>query len=110
MNNKIIIWKCDNCGNINYSNPFRHHSMEYCNCDQSGMDLETYGNRILGDVTILEEINPFFDEIIICMIEQGFTENIFRCEENISITLNEIYFIRDLEDNIIKDYIKEVYK
>jgi len=110
MNDKIVIWKCNNCNKVNFSNPFRHHLMDICECDQSGMDLETYGNRIMGEVTILKKVNTHFNEITACLINQGYKEFFVLFNDSIHITLEGIYLIREFEDEIIKDYIKEVTK
>ena len=102
-----MIWKCLNCNKVHYSIPFRHHAMDYCECEQSGVDLETYGCRIIGEVSILKEINGFFDEILICMKEQGF-DYFIKFRGKLCVDLIGHFLARNLEDEILKDYIKGV--
>lgn len=58
MNYRKVKWKCKECGHIGISDPFEHHKMDYCPCGKTGMDLETYSCRMMGDIEIVKKI-PF---------------------------------------------------
>ena len=46
---KVIIWRCRTCGDVVVSYAREHHFMNYCECDGSGVDLEDYGCRMMGN-------------------------------------------------------------
>ena len=52
---KIIEWECSHCKEILKSYSKEHHQMDTCKCKKSGIDLEEYGCRIIGDAKILKE-------------------------------------------------------
>ena len=106
---QIMIWKCLKCNSIQYSNAFEHHKMDICPCDNSGIDLETYGCRMMGKLEILENQNGYFDELLICLREQGY-EKYFVELDKLYVTLVGVMFVRNLEKEIIKDYIKEKWQ
>ena len=108
MNDKIVIWKCKDCGKLNWSNPFRHHQMDTCECGKSGMDLETYGCRTMGNVEIIKKIQSFFNEIVIGMQEQGYygLDYFVRMDNKVYITMKTVLIIREIEDDIIKKIIE----
>ena len=102
----IMIWQCSECKSIQYSNSFEHHTMNYCKCGKSAIDLETYGCRLLGSPKILKKMNGYFDELVICLREQGYKELFVNMEDKIWITLEGVWFVRELQKEIIEDYIK----
>ena len=55
MVNKIIKWECPHCNDKKKSYSLEHHKMDTCKCGKSGIDLEEYGCRIIGDAKILKE-------------------------------------------------------
>lgn len=100
-----IKWKCRECGDIVISNKFRHHQMDFCKCGKTGVDLETYQLRMSGFPDEVERYNyNFFDELVICLKEQELLElnlmNQARKDGRITITLQEVVFIRQMEDEI----------
>jgi hypothetical protein len=81
--------------------------MDVCKCGASGLDVEEYVSRIMGSYKFLESYDyNFFDEIVLCMKEQGTLEfkfiNRARTDGRISVTLQEVVFIRKLEDEILE--------
>lgn len=59
-----IVWKCLSCGEVRESDPLKHHKMDYCiKCGESGVDLETYSCRVMGNVKFLKRISPNFLEL-----------------------------------------------
>jgi len=54
---KVVIWKCKNCKRINVSYAREHHCMDMCFCKQSGMDLEYYRTRYLGEIKIIGKLD-----------------------------------------------------
>lgn len=101
----IMIWQCPKCKSIQYSNTFAHHQMDYCKCQETAIDLETYGCCYMGDPEILERRGGYFDELLICLREQGFNE-FFVETDKIYVTLNGVWLVRSLEKEIIMEYIK----
>lgn len=105
----IMIWQCLECKSIQFSNSFEHHQMDSCKCGKSAIDLETYGCRFLGSSKILKKLDGYFDELVICLREQGFTEFFVDMESKIWITLEGVMFVRELQKEIIEDYIKNTW-
>lgn len=101
----IMIWQCLKCKSIQYSNAFAHHQMDYCKCQETAVDLETYSCRYMGSPEILERRDGYFDELLICLREQGYTEFFVELEK-IYVTLEGVFLVRSLEKEIIMEYIK----
>jgi len=81
--------------------------MDVCKCGKSGLDLEEYMTRMMGSYKLLERYDyNFFDDLVIGMKEQGWLEfnfiNKARTDGRISVTLQEVMFIRKLEDKILE--------
>lgn len=69
----IVIWKCKNCLDVRASSSLQHHRMDICKCDSSGMDLETYGNRVMGFIDIIEVYETgILRDMAMSMNEQGY--------------------------------------
>jgi len=83
--------------------------MDFCDCDCSGVDLELYGERRMGNVVELESIGGFFNELLECARLQGFDDFFVKIGEQEYITLECSMKIGDLQDEIIKHYISETY-
>ncbi len=49
-----LIWKCVSCGDVVVSFSQPKHSMEYCECGNSGVDLDEHSQGISGKI---EEIS-----------------------------------------------------
>ena len=83
--------------------------MNVCKCKCSGVDLETYQCRIMGDVKCLAELDyNFFDEILLCMDEQGFELNHYLSNIQGDTWIFVDYEpVKKLEDKIIKELLKE---
>jgi len=105
-----IKWQCAKCKEILVSNSKRHHQMDNCKCGETGVDLEEDYSRWIGHPVEIERYDyNFFDEIVLCMREQGFLEMeeyfdiIGHSPSNkIIITLQEVIEIRQLEDEILE--------
>ena len=56
MKNPIVrlIWKCISCGDIVVSHSNLIHTMDYCECGKSGIDLDEHSQGITGKI---EEIS-----------------------------------------------------
>ena len=108
-------WTCPVCNDTVISISGRHHSMDYCKCKASYCDYEEYGLRWGGNKIVelikkkqfkTEKIDMnFFDELILCMQEQGFKIPIeFVNLDALGPFYYEDYsFVRKLEDKIIED-------
>lgn len=104
-NYSYCIWKCLSCGKINYSIPQRHHQMDVCKCDNSGMDLDIYLCTIMGEVKVIENLDfNFFGDLVNCMEEQGYLE-LVSVNDMLFINWEQAEMIRDMEDEILTDYI-----
>lgn len=100
-----VIWKCGSkCQEVKVSISGRHHQMDICSCGDSGLDLEEYVCRFIGNVKTLKSLNyNFFDELIIDFREQGFFEEL----EDAPNRFHLIMSLRDIEDDILKDLLKD---
>jgi hypothetical protein len=49
-------WKCVYCGDILVSDSKERHKMDMCKCGKSGVDLEEYYSRWIGNPELLEEV------------------------------------------------------
>lgn len=98
-----IKWRCKYCGDVKISNSKRRHQMDICKCKKTSIDLEGGYMRVFGlhEILKLYDYN-FFNEILICMLEQGFEEGFFILGDKKYIHLNKVFQIRKLEDKIIK--------
>lgn len=104
----IQLWKCLECGRINYSIVERIHEMNICKCDKTGVDIDPYLCRTMGNVEFLENLDyNFFDEIIMCMQAQdiGFNYIVFECFPFGQVTRIDFNEIRNIEDEICKDLV-----
>jgi hypothetical protein len=91
-----IKWECG-CGKVFISNTNRYHQLDICKKCGSFLDAETYYCRLGGDYMHIESYNyDFFTELVLCMKEQGLSEFI----DTNYLTLKEVMFIRELEDEI----------
>ena len=103
-----IKWQCPECEDIVISNTKRRHQMDGCKCGKSAVDAEEGYTRVCGTtVNFLENYDyNFFDELVLCIKEQGFLENYnldYLFNDKITLTLQEVIFIRDLEDEICEN-------
>ena len=109
-------WTCPVCFDTIISISGRHHSMDYCKCKKSYCDYEEYGLRFGGNKIVelihkkqfkTKKINMnFFDELILCMEEQGFeipTKVIPDLAGFGPFSYYDYSFIRKLEDKMIED-------
>ncbi len=95
-------WKCRTCKQTVFSNSNRRHTMDFCECGVSGIDLEQDYMRVQGFPGKVEEYDyNFFDELVICMIKQGFRDGIFKDEDGIWLDIETVLTLQDLEDKII---------
>ena len=53
--NTIMEWICPHCKDKKKSYSSEHHKLDVCKCGKSGIDLEEYCCRIIGDAKILKE-------------------------------------------------------
>lgn len=75
--------------------------MDVCKCGASFLDLEEDYARFSGYYKPLEIYDyNFFDEILLCMSEQGFKPFIIIDKKYIDLTT--VYLIRELEDEIME--------
>jgi len=74
--------------------------------------METYCVRTLGNVDYLKTLKyNFFNEILLCAREQGIPLEVKEIlVGNTPDRYWDIQWIKDLEDEIIRDLIKEKYK
>ncbi len=106
-----IKWVCKKCEDIKVSNTNRRHELNSCKCDSSYCDAEEGYTRWGGEAMGLEDYDyNFFDELVICMKEQGYdtTIKIFDPFQNIYklyLPMEKVYIIREMEDNIMESLI-----
>ena len=50
MNPIKLKWKCEDCEDIVISYSHLKHTMDYCECGKSAVDLEEYYQRNIGKV------------------------------------------------------------
>lgn len=94
-----IKWECG-CGKVFISNSNRRHQLDGCNKCGSFLDAEEYYFRVGGNYMFIKSFNyNFFIEIVICMMEQGLLEFV---DANY-LTLQEVMFIRELEDKLCEE-------
>jgi hypothetical protein len=54
-----VTWKCGYCGDKVISNSEKRHTMDMCECNRSGYDLELYYTRTIGDkITVIATDTP----------------------------------------------------
>jgi endogenous inhibitor of DNA gyrase (YacG/DUF329 family) len=46
----ILTWKCGYCGSVQVSDSSKRHSMDFCKCRESAVDLEQWYQRNVGNV------------------------------------------------------------
>jgi hypothetical protein len=100
-----IKWECG-CGKIFISNSNRHHEMDACDTCGSFLDAEEYYFRVGGNYMFIKSFNyNFFDELVLCMKEQGFEVPIrpFEDFENFPYYYYDYSFIRKLEDEMCEE-------
>lgn len=102
-----IKWECG-CGKVFISNSNRRHDMDVCDTCGSFLDAEEYYLRCGGNYMFIKSFNyNFFDELVLCMKEQGLLElqsfNYSREDSRICIPLIEVLFIRELEDEMCEE-------
>jgi len=51
-----MIWKCPECGDVVTSDDNERHTMDYCKCKETAVDLEQHYCRFMGDPIVLERI------------------------------------------------------
>jgi hypothetical protein len=94
-----IKWECG-CGKVFISNSNRRHDMDVCDTCGSFLDAEEYYLRCGGSYMFIKSFNyNFFDELVLCMKEQGLLEFV---DANY-LTLQEVMFIRELEDEMCEE-------
>jgi hypothetical protein len=85
--------------------------MDTCKCGRSFIDLEEGYCRAGGCPSTLKDINyNFFDELLLCMKEQGYPRKIvsqFISELAFYYDYYDDGFIRKLEDKMIKELIDD---
>ena len=52
---KKITWECGKCKSVQESFSNKRWDMDVCECGYSGMDLEEFYSREMGEVIILKE-------------------------------------------------------
>lgn len=107
-------WTAPCCGDVIISIDYRHHELDECACGKSYCDYETYGIRWGGNKICellqkkqfkTEEIDMnFFDEIVLCMKEQGFEIPIKVVDLGWMgpYKYYDYSFVRELEDKMVK--------
>lgn len=103
-----IKWQCAKCKEILVSNSKRHHQMDNCKCGETGVDLEEDYSRWIGHPVEIERYDyNFFDEIVLCMINQ--LEGIDKdwafpplYKNKTVIGLGAVLLTRQLEDEIME--------
>ena len=94
---------CKECGDIIISNTKRHHEMNTCKCGKSGLDAEEEYSRMMGSYKFIEEYNyNFFDELVVCMKEQGFLKFVDLGDKRIYLNLIDVITIRKIEDELLE--------
>jgi hypothetical protein len=109
-------WTAPCCGETIISIDGRGHCLDKCSCGKSYCDYETYGIRWGGNLICellqkkqfkTEKIDyDFFDEILICMKEQGFEIPIATIPDLSGFgpfSYHDYSFVRELEDKLIDD-------
>jgi len=105
VNNRVVIWTCEVCGELNYSNPFERHKLTRCPCGASGCDLEREYSRILGGYRFIKEIPfDFYAELAASFIEQH-RDRILFIEGNPCIDFFDAKLIEKIRDELIEQYI-----
>ena len=51
-----IIWKCNLCGSVQTAKSYEHHTMSYCDCKKSYVDLERTYRRQTMNIEILDKV------------------------------------------------------
>jgi len=52
---KKVTWECVSCGNQHESYSNRRWDMQVCECGKSGLDLEEFYSRTMGEIKIVKE-------------------------------------------------------
>jgi len=110
----LLKWYAPCCQTWNISIDKRHHQMDFCECGESGVDYETYGLRLIGPVinTNFTENKPveidydFWTELVLNLDKQGFEPFIGLGDGRTYLPIELVYFIRGIEDEIIKEMLK----
>jgi len=110
----LLQWFCPSCQTWNISIDERHHQLDYCKCKGSFVDYETYGLRYGGAVitTLDKENKPveidydFWTELVLNLDKQGFEPFIDLGDGRTYLPIELVYFIRGIEDEIIKEMLK----
>ncbi len=50
-----VKWKCKHCNDVVISDSTQRHTMDYCGCGKSALDLEEWGSRPMGEYEPLEQ-------------------------------------------------------
>ena len=50
-----IVWRCKFCKSLQISDPYEHHTMDYCKCEKTAIDLELEYCRVVGEQPIMWE-------------------------------------------------------
>lgn len=106
-----MIWQCLNCECVWESDPLEHHKMDICKCGETGVDLETYSCRFMGNIKLIERIKINFIELRMkpCWGTYGKDGN----EEYRKISVSEMsigHMNAILETQEPSDYIKWLIK
>jgi len=105
-----IKWQCDICKDVVISNTKKRHEIDYCKCKKSAMDVEEEYIRCLGKpITLLKYDYDFYQELLLCIEEQG-NKEIFLPQAEFDIIgipyhYRDNTFIRQLEDEM-KEQLK----
>jgi len=106
-------WKCD-CDKYHISIDKRHHELTKCSTCGCYCDFETYSTRFGGNKIVelikkgkfkTKKINyNFFDEIVLCMKEQGFELPVEYADLGWigHYAYYDYSFVKDLEDECIE--------
>jgi len=55
IHHTVMKWKCGECDTVNFSHSTSHHKLDMCtSCKQSGIDLEYYMCRMIGNVNVVD--------------------------------------------------------
>jgi len=97
-----LVWTCLRCKDIKVSNSHRHHELNRCKCQSSGVDYEEDYTRILGLTTrIIKKYDyDFFDELVIGLEIQGLIKLIELPDKKRCLDLKDYILITELEDEI----------
>jgi len=49
-----LTWKCNECGDIVISYSNKRHTMDFCKCGKSAVDLEQWYQRNMGSISIIK--------------------------------------------------------